>query len=114
MYYFDFDYESEERYDPAKYMEFTEGAFDILTSYFINELQKLPVNGIFQVTSEFNRPDLASTKIYGLTKYWWLILLYNNLSSPWELVIGLELSYPSINDIENLYFSLKAKGLREE
>ena len=114
MYYFNFDYKSSERFDPYKYMEPVEDTSDILTSYLILELQKLPLYGVFQVTKEFNRPDLVSHAIYGNTQYWWILLLYNNLSTPWELTIGLEVKYPSLSQIENLYFTLKAKGLREE
>lgn len=114
MFYFDFDEKTSERYAPSKYMEKVEGTVDILTSYFIIELQKLQPSGVFQVSSEIYRPDLISYKIYGHVQFWWIILIYNDLISPWELTVGKELSFPSLDDLENLYFSLKVKELREE
>lgn len=113
MFYFNFDYESSERYDAAKYMEATEGTLDILTSYFINEFLDLPSVGVFQISSELYRPDLISYKIYGHVQYWWLLLLYNGLASPWEVTVGKTLAYPSLEKVEDLYFALKAKQLEE-
>ncbi len=111
MYYFDFDYESTERYDAYKYLDKTEGTIDILTSYFIIEVQKLNSVGIYKITTEAYRPDLLSYRIYGHVQYWWILLLYNNIISYNELEINKEILFPSLEDIEDLYFSLRAKGL---
>jgi len=38
-------------------------------------------------------------------------MLYNNIISALDINIGDKLSFPSIQSMENLYFSLKAKEL---
>ncbi|EPB6712362.1 hypothetical protein ACRRGZ_003822 [Escherichia coli] len=104
------------RYDPAKFMEFKEefgeyrgeytGLYDEFSSYFIDQLRKLPKAGDYIIHSPY-RPDIYSRFIYGKTEYWQLILYYNNIVEIKDLMINKVLCYPSIASIENLYFTLK-------
>ena len=97
------------RYDMAKFLDFSEGLQDPLTSTFINNLLTLKPAGTYAVRSSAGRPDLLSFRIYRDTQYWWILLKFNSLLHPDDLVEDLVINYPSINDLENLYFSLRSK-----
>jgi len=111
MYYINTSRDIKNRYDIAKFVEwytpsFDTPVYDILYSYFWNNVVNIPQGGSFVVSGEENRPDLISYKIYGETQYWWIILLYNGLSSNEQVTAGLELKYPLLVDMEALYFKL--------
>ena len=107
MFYINLDYESKERYDMGKFMNYDVG-YDMLDSYFMSKIKSLRVHGQYAVQSEENRPDVLSYKIYGDTQYWWILLMYNSLLEPDELVAGLVIQYPYLGAIEDLYFELKS------
>lgn len=111
MYYINTDRNIEKRYDIAKFVEwyippFDTPVYDILCSYFWNQVVNLPQGGVFVVSGEEKRPDLISYKIYRDTQYWWIILLYNRLTSNEDITAGMELKYPLLVDMEALYFKL--------
>ena len=97
-----------ERFDLQKFVGFSEDVYDYLDSYFIEQVNKLPVFGKTIVQIEENRPDLVSYRIYGTTQFWYILMIYNGMVSPFDLTEGQELNYPKIEDIEKLYFSLNA------
>ena len=97
-----------ERFDLQKFVGFSEDVYDYLDSYFIEQVNKLPVFGKTIVQIEENRPDLVSYRIYGTTQFWYILMIYNGMVSPFDLTEGQELNYPRIEDIEKLYFSLNA------
>ena len=109
MYFINTEKSTKNRYDFAKFMEFVEGGFDILNSYFLTEVLKIEPIGIYEIVGEEFRPDLASYNIYGYIELQFILMIYNNVMEKSELVIGTILKYPSLRDIENLYFALKAK-----
>ena len=111
MRYINLDVESTERYDLAKFMDFNNNCYDILTSYFISELTKLEPKGVYEVVEELERPDLISYKIYGSVRFWSLLMMYNSIISPLDIKVGTLINYPSLEDLENVYFSLKSKGV---
>lgn len=94
------------RYDPAKFCAFTEEVYDDLDAYFIHKFLQLPVARVYAVQGEGKRPDLLSYRVYGSTQYWWLILLYNSLSTVEDLVEGMNINLPSIDQMETIYFQL--------
>lgn len=100
--------EKGERYAMSKFFAYTDN-FDPLTSYFASEIAKLPVSGYYTIQGEDERPDLAAYRIYGDTQYWWVLLMYNKILEFNGIATGETLPYPSLTDIEDLYFSLKAK-----
>jgi hypothetical protein len=102
------EYESDVRFDFAKFLNFKNNSFCPTTSKFLSELNKLPMYGKYLVTFEEQRPDLLSYKIYGETQYWWILLEYNNLIGYESVETGMTLNYPSLLDLENLYFELKS------
>jgi len=97
-----------ERFDLQKFVGFSEDVYDYLDSYFIEQVNRLPVFGKTIVQIEENRPDLVSYRIYGTTQFWYILMIYNGMVSPFDLTEGQELNYPRIEDIEKLYFSLNA------
>ena len=114
MFFINLDKDTIERYDPTKFMEFVEKGHDISVSYFINRLLELQPAGIHKVITEESRLDTISFKIYGSTQYWWLIMLYNKIIDFESVVNGMEIQYPSLNDLESLYFQLKSLQTAEE
>lgn len=108
MFYVDLDYESLDRYDFAKFMEWTNDCHDILNSYFVSKLKNMPSAGEYVVQAEEHRADLLSYNIYGDIQYWWVVMLYNNILDTEDIEAGLTVMYPSLSDLEDLFFSLKA------
>lgn len=108
MFFLNLNRDFKERYELERYMEYTDN-YDILTSAFLLELKNISPSGRYVVNGQDSRPDLVSYEIYKDVQYWWIILLYNELSSISELVTGLELKYPSQSDLEQYYFSLKSR-----
>ncbi|QIG71451.1 baseplate wedge subunit protein [Rhizobium phage RHph_TM39] len=96
------------RYDQAKFMPYSEDMYDILDSTFMDKLRTIGKYGVFTVTSEDGRPDLIAEKIYGLgySQYWWILMLYNDIVDPEDIVTGTVIRYPSVSTLENIYFSL--------
>ncbi len=108
MYYINLATEYDKRYDQAKFMEYTSSEFDILNSYFIYKLKSLSVFGEYVVQAEENKPYLVSYNIYGDTQYWWILMIFNDVLNFEELGAETILRYPSLADLEDLYFSLKS------
>lgn len=112
MYMINPDYESSDRIDLGRYMQYVEsgdeGVYDSTDSRILVKLPTLPVQGEYVVTSEEHRPDLISYKLYQQVNYWWVILHYNGLRSPLDLVQGLKIKYPSIQSVEGLILNMKA------
>lgn len=115
MFYIDPSKNLPTRYDIAKFLEYvtpppvSEGpVFDVLASYFWNKIPDLPLGGNYLVVGEANRPDLISYRIYGDTQYYWIIMIYNGISFNEDIIMGLQLSYPSLKDLEDLYFKLNS------
>lgn len=97
------------RYDLSKFMAATgNNFFDVVDSTFLYKLRTLSVYGTYTVTTEEGRPDLISERIYGSSyhQYWWILMIMNDLRSPVEIKSGMKVKYPSLSDLETLYFSL--------
>lgn len=99
---------SGQRFDMSNFMEYTDN-YDSITSEFFRELKNIQPVGKYEVQNEENRPDALSYKIYGDTQYWWILLFYNDKLTNEDIKNGDMISYPSINDLEILYFSLKSR-----
>lgn len=56
------------------------------------------------------RPDLISYKFYSTAKYWWILLLVNNIENVFEgIKTGTILQIPSIIDIYEFYKKYKVR-----
>ena len=96
-------------FDIGKLMEFNEGFYDILTSTFVANLEKLPVAGTYTVVSERFRPDLISHRKWGEEQFKIILMLYNGLTSYTQIVPGMTLLYPSFRAVEELMFESKMR-----
>lgn len=114
MLYIDLEVEAENRFDPKRFIPFYGDMFDILDSFLVRQLKSMPPKGNYVVTTEEGRPDLLSKRIYGGdSQYWWMLMLYNDLLSPGSIYTGLEVDYPTLTQLENLYFRLKSLEKKE-
>lgn len=98
-----------ERYAIAKFMEYSDDNFDVLTSNVLNTLKELKTSGEYTVQGWDKRPDMIAYEIYGDVQYWWIITLYNSIQTIDDIKHGMVIKYPSIQDLEDMYFSLKIK-----
>ena len=108
MFYIDAAYESDVRYDLAKFLRQENDNYDPLTSQFLYSLKELTSAGQVTVTVEEYRPDLLSFRVYDSCQYWWILLAYNDIVDVRDLIAGRILLYPSVSDIESIYFNLKS------
>lgn len=92
----------------SKFFEFSDN-YDALTSYFATHVPALPTSGYHEIQDAEGRADLVSFRIYADTQYWWILLLYNNKTEYDDFKVGEKVKYPSVDDIEDLFFSLRAK-----
>lgn len=99
-----------EIYDMSKFMPFLTDNYDILDSYFIDKLVKLPMKGTYEITTQEHKMQTISFIIYGDTSYWWLLMMYNSILDTKELSTGKVLKFFSLSDLESLMFSLKSKS----
>lgn len=108
-YYINLNIESPERFDLSRFLEFSDN-YDPLTSSFLRNVKTLTSRGYYVVQTEEYRPELISYKIYENTQYWWILLIYNDLPLLSDMVPGLVLNFPSLEDVEDLYFTLKSQS----
>lgn len=114
IFYIDLQTDFTERFDISKFMSFENDVHDPLTSFFFQKLKSLPVRGKYKITVDSGRPEFISQILFGNTQYWWLIMEYNDLLYTSELVNGLEINYFSLNELEDLYFSLVTNELNDK
>lgn len=97
-----------ETFDMGQFYDYENGNFDPLTGQFQYQLLSLPVAGEYLIQGNVERPDAISYLIYGDPQYWWILLMYNGILDVSGISTGTVISYPSIDNLENLLFSLKA------
>lgn len=71
-------YESEEKFDISKFMDYREGVYDVLDSPFLNQLKQLPTVKYYNVDIGYKEIDLIAASMYGDSTYAYLIQYYNN------------------------------------
>lgn len=106
MFYIDNDIDTINKFDMIKFLELGQDmVIDSLSSYMLYQIPKLPIHGYYKITTEEGHPEYLSYTIYGDVQYWWILMWYNQLLSPNELKIGLEIKYPALGSIEQLYLN---------
>lgn len=96
--------------DMARFANFDQDSYDPLTSYFFMRMPYLEMGGSVQVQVKWeHRPDLVSYHIYGVTDYWWILLMYNDLIKNEEVLPGMVLSYPKKSAIDDYIFGAKKR-----
>ena len=114
MYSFNPDYESKERFDLAKFIEFSNEylSFDVLNSTFLKKLRNVAPIGEITVTSkEAHTPDAITYKIFDEELYWWILLYYNDIDSIDAFTTGKVLKIPNFEEIERIFFNLRQRNL---
>ena len=113
LFFLNLDIETDSRYNFAKYMRFDGQSYDPLTSKFLKDLPEVRVGGSYRISGNEARPDRISLDIYGSFQYWWIILEYNSINKIEELSSGRTIYYPELEDLEDLYFSLKSQEVSQ-
>lgn len=99
------------RYEISKFCPFCEvGGFDIIRSYFAQQLGYIPEFGDMRIISEEGRVDLAAVDALGETQYFWILMMYNGITDVSQLKTGTILKIPDKNKLEELYFRVKSIG----
>lgn len=106
------------RWDPARFINYAKDTYDPCNSYMIDAILSLPAVGEYTVLDDMNRPDMICAAIYNdEMTMWWLLMLYNGLwdyASPYNypsIPVGTVVRYFGRDDLERLYFGLRAKQL---
>ena len=92
--------------DMARFANFDQGSYDPITSYLFMRMPYLEMAGKVQIAVKWeHRPDLVSYHLYGITDYWWILLMYNDLIHNEEVITGMVLNYPSKPSIDTYIIS---------
>jgi hypothetical protein len=76
---------------------------DLPFSGFHNYEFKDPFTFYTLKDTDIQRPDLISYKLFSKPNYWWILMKLNNIEDIWnDLEVGLVLSVPSEQDIQNI------------
>lgn len=102
MTFFMRNYESEEKFDISKFMNYVEGVYDVLDSPFLNQLKQLPTVKYYYVDKGFKEIDLIALSMYGDATYAYLIQFFNN-DMRTIFPEGTVLSLFDAQDLEELY-----------
>lgn len=108
-FFIDTSIDYDERFTMAKFMEYVSDNFEPLTSHIITEIKKLPIEGTYVYKSINYRLDVLAKLVYDDEQFWWVLMIYNEFDSADKLVYNTNVKYPSLTDIEQLYYSLKLK-----
>jgi len=104
MFYIDNNTNTTDKFDMCKFIELDNyGVFDCLNSYMLYAIPQLPTVGTYKIRLEAGAPDYLSKNLYGDEQYWWILMWYNHLLHPDDLTVGLEIKYPSLTAIQQLY-----------
>ena len=103
------DYESDEKFDISKFMNYIEGVYDVLDSPFLNQLKQLPTVKYYYVDEGFKEIDLIASSIYGDAMYAYLIQYYNNDVRE-TFPEGTVLNLFSAIDLEELFHNIATKN----
>lgn len=90
---------------------------DVLDSAFFGRVKDLPLLGVFTVSVEEHRPDLLAFNVYGQTdesyKYWWVLMVYNDILVVKDLVLGMKIRYPSKSSVDSFMLDLQQPSYDE-
>lgn len=107
MFKYNSEYDSDVRYDFAKFVDFPEDCFDPRTSVFLNKIKTLPEAYTYNVIALPQRPEMIAYEIYGETQLWYLLMLYNDIVDPYAIKVGDKLKAFSLDALEKLYLTIK-------
>jgi len=108
-FYYNYDVENRERFLYERFTEWDGEFYDTLNSSFLNVLKTLEPRGEFIVTKDSQRIDIISQRIYGDTKYWWILLEFNGIVDQFSIKLGHIIKFFDLTDLEKKYFELTKK-----
>lgn len=78
---------------------------DWLAAPYVRSLRRLPTAKTMQLESHHvGFPELLSFNIYGHTRYWRVLLMYNGIVDWYTgMVPGMSINIPELTDVEALY-----------
>ena len=113
MFFMNNNIDTDTRYDTIKFINFNKDNIDPLNCFMLLNVSRLPEHGTYIVKNEQSRPDLLSYSIYNDTQYWWLLMLYNDITDIKNLKTGMTIRYFDLSQLEELYMkaSLRQKAV---
>lgn len=96
-----------QKFAMSRFMEIVKDQYDPFWSYMINKIRIIPSAGSYQIGEEEHRAELLSYNLYGVTTFWWFLLLYNRKICPFDLTRGEYIKYPSRSHIDDFYMYLR-------
>lgn len=103
------NYSSEEKFDIAKFMNFENDVYDVLSSPFLAQLSQLPTVKYYYVNDGYKEIDLISSEVYGDPFFAYLIQFYNNDFRE-TFPEGTKLNLFSIEDLNDMYHLLSTES----
>lgn len=107
------NYDSEEKFDIAKFMNFENDVFDVLNSPFLSQISQLPIVEYYNVNEGFRDVDLISSEKYGTPFFAYLIQFFNNDFRE-TFPEGTVLNLFSLKDLNEIYYNLSTLSNLEE
>ena len=103
------NYSSEEKFDIAKFLNFSEGVFDVIDSPFLAQIQQLPPVDYYNVDERYREIDMISQDYYGDQFYSYLIQFYNGDFRD-TFPEGTILKMFSLEDLNEIYYALSLQS----
>lgn len=107
------NYTSDEKFDIAKFMNFTENTFDVIDCPFLTQLSTLSTEAYYEVNNGYRNIDEIASDYYGDQFLAYLIQFYNGDFRE-TFPEGTKLRMFSLNDLNDLYYALSAKSNLQE
>ena len=99
------EYQSDEQFDLAKFMDFKVDCYDVINSPFLNAVRNLPTVGYYYVDDGYKEVDMISQEKYGSPYLVFLIQFYNSMFVE-TFPEGTRLNLFSLADLNKLYADL--------
>lgn len=72
------EYQSEETYDLAKFINFVDDTYDVINCPFLLKLKELPTNRYYKISEGYKDIDMISQDVYGTPFFTFFIQYYND------------------------------------
>ena len=103
------NYSSDEKFDIAKFMNFENDVYDVLSSPFLAQISQLPTVKYYEVNEGYREVDLISSEVYGDPFFAYLIQFYNNDFRE-TFPEGTVLRLFSVEDLNEIYYTLSTES----
>jgi hypothetical protein len=113
----DLDYTVKDSTYNQKNGRYVRGGTTEVSSRFVEwweryEIQHDTSDLVYVLESKYvGRPDLLSYAFYGTTSYKWIIMQYNDILDPQELIAGLMLLMPTVDKVSSAFSVSKVGGV---